>query len=337
MKRAVLGSLAASTAFAQQSALDAAGPNAYRIKLLGALFLVLLGLIFLIVIALALIPLARRHRGIEQEPLEQRHQPSQSTERKLAGRVGAATVITVLILFGLVIISVVAGKTVSGPSNRANALVIEITGNQWWWSVRYANDDASRIAVTANELHIPVGRPVMIRGTSNDVIHSFWVPSLQGKRDLIPSHVTTEWIQADRPGRFRGQCAEFCGLQHAHMALWVVAEPAEQFEAWLTHQLQPAIAPSEPVKQRGQQVFLNSGCVLCHAIQGTPAAGQVGPDLTHFASRLTIAAGTLSNNKGNLAGWIADPQNIKAGTHMATIPVKSEDVQPLLEYMESLQ
>jgi cytochrome c oxidase subunit 2 len=337
MKRTLLVLLTAVAAFAQQTALAPVGPYAARIKSLGALFLGLLGFIFLIVIALTLLPLMRRHRGIDQEPLEQLHRPSASTERKLGTAVGWATGISILILLGLVIVSVSAGKTLSGPPTPENSMAVEITGNQWWWYVRYANDDASRIIVTANEVHIPVGRPVMIRGTSNDVIHSFWVPNLQGKIDLIPSRVTTQWIQADRPGNFRGQCAEFCGLQHAHMALWVVAEPPNQFEAWAAHQLEPALAPSDPVRYRGQQVFLNNACVLCHSIQGTAAAGQVGPDLTHFGSRLTIAAGTLPNNKGNLAGWIADPQGIKPGTHMATVPVKAQDMQPLLEYLESLQ
>jgi cytochrome c oxidase subunit 2 len=337
VRAAVLGLLIAAAGLAQQSALQPAGPNAKHIQLLGGLFLGLLGLIFVIVIVLALVPLMRRHRGVEQEPLEQTHRPSASTERRLGRVVGVATAITVLILFGFVIISVSVGKGIMGPADRENALVIEVTGNQWWWYVRYSNDDANRIVVTANELHIPVGRPVMIRGTSNDVIHSFWVPNLQGKRDFIPSQVTTEWIQADRPGKFRGQCAEFCGLQHAHMALWVVAEEPDQFAAWMARQLEPATAPSEPAQQHGQQVFLNSACVLCHSITGTSAAGQVGPDLTHFASRLTIAAGTLPNNKGNLAGWIADPQTIKPGTHMATVPVKADDMQPLIDYLESLR
>jgi cytochrome c oxidase subunit II len=338
MRRGVLFLFAAQAAVAQQSALDPAGPYAHRIETLGAFFLVLLGLIFVIVLVLALVPLARRHRGFQQEPLEVRHEPSPGTEQKLARTVGAATIITVLILFGLVIISVSTGRATSDPiKTSANALTVEITGTQWWWSVRYPNTDASRIAVSANEVHIPVGQPIRIRGTSNDVIHSFWIPNLQGKRDLIPSHITTDWIEADHAGRFRGQCAEFCGLQHAHMALWLIAEPADQFEVWLAHQLQPAAAPTDPVRQRGQQVFLNSGCVLCHAIAGTTAAGEVGPDLTHFASRSTIAAGTLPNNKGNLAGWIADPQNIKPGTHMATVPVNAGDMQPLLEYLEGLQ
>jgi cytochrome c oxidase subunit 2 len=177
----------------------------------------------------------------------------------------------------------------------------------------------------------------MIRGTSNDVIHSFWVPNLQGKRDLIPSRITTEWIQADRPGRFRGQCAEFCGLQHAHMALWVVSEPASQFELWYAHQLEPAADPSESHEQRGREAFFNSACILCHTIEGTTAAGRVGPDLTHFGSRLTLAAGTLANNKGNLAGWLADPQSIKPGTRMATVPIRAEDMQPLIDYLEALR
>ena len=126
-------------------------------------------------------------------------------------------------------------------------------------------------------------------------------------------------------------------MQHAHMAFWVVAEPPDQFESWMSNQLKPAVTPSNTDELRGQEVFLNNGCVLCHAIQGTPAAGQTGPDLTHFGTRLSIAAGTLPNNKGNLAGWIADPQGIKPGTHMATIPVRAEDMQPLIDYLESLR
>jgi len=336
MKPAALGLALATALFGQQSALDPSGPNAAAIRKLGVFFTGLLGLIFLIVIVLAIIPLVRRRRDIDQEQPVGAHRPSENTERKLSAIVGIATGVTVLILFGLVVVSVSVGKTISGPSDRSHSLAIEVTGNQWWWYVRYANDDPRRVVVTANELHIPVGRPVMIRGTSNDVIHSFWVPSLQGKRDLIPSRVTTEWIQADRPGNFRGQCAEFCGLQHAHMALWVVAQTPDEFEKWFTHQLEPAVMPAGEHEQRGREVFLNSACVLCHSIQGTPASAQIAPDLTHFGSRLTIAAGTLQNNRGNLAGWIADPQRIKPGTKMATVPVKSEDMQPLIDYLESL-
>jgi cytochrome c oxidase subunit II len=337
MRRLALAAFAPPALLAQQSALDPAGPDAGAIRALLVFFVVLLGAIFLLVVAMTIIPLVRRHRGIDQEPLERTHRPSANTELRLKAVTGVATVATILILFGLVVLSVSVGKATSSVLDRANSMVVEVTGNQWWWHVRYANDDASRIAVTANEMHIPVGRPVMIRATSNDVIHSFWAPNLQGKRDLFPKHITTEWFQADRPGRFRGQCAEFCGLQHAHMALWVVAEPPAKFESWLAHQLEPSVAPSGDDQKHGQEVFLNNACAMCHTIAGTGAAGQVGPDLTHFGTRLTIAAGTLPNSKGNLAGWIADPQSVKPGNHMATVPIKPEDMQPLIDYLESLR
>jgi len=320
-----------------QSMWHVSGANAAHIRELSLLFGLLLGAIFLLVLAIALLSLRRRHRGIQQEPLEGSHQPPERTEARLGAAVSIATGLTVLILIGLTIVSVSVGKSVSASVAPAGSLAIEITGTQWWWKVRYQNDDPSRILETANEIHIPVAQPVAIRGLSNDVIHSFWVPSLQGKRDLIPGHITVEWLQADHPGEYRGQCSEFCGLQHAHMAFWVVAETPEQFTAWMNHQLQPAVEPADDQRRRGQTIFLKSACVLCHAIRGTDAAAQIGPDLTHFGSRKTIAAGTLSNTPGNLAGWIADPQNIKPGTHMATVPVQSNEMQPLIDYLESLQ
>lgn len=336
VQRTALGLVFAAAASAQQygqqydqqSALHPGGPGAGEIKTLGTVFFVVTGAIFLLVMSVVLLAILRRGRSAAQTP---------QSNRRLGAAVAIATGLTVVILFGFIIVSVSVGKVTSRPANPASTLTIEVTGNQWWWEIRYLNSDPSRIFVTANEIHIPTGRPVTIVGRSNDVIHSFWAPGLQGKRDLIPGHITEEWMQADQPGRFRGQCAEFCGLQHAHMAFWVVAEPEDQFQAWMNHQLQPAAEPSTATEAQGQQVFLNSACVLCHAIEGTPAAAQVGPDLTHFGSRLTLAAGALPNNKGNLAGWIADPQNIKPGTHMATVPLRPEDMQPLLEYLESLQ
>lgn len=320
----------------QQSAIDPSGPQSGRIAVLLWFFIWLLTAIFVIVMALALWTVLRR-RGVDEERLETTHLPPEETERRLTRVVTAATVATVLILFLLLGMSVFTGKAVADLGEKKGGMVIELTGNQWWWQVQYDNPDPSRVLITANEIHIPVGRPVLISGRSNDVIHSFWVPNLHGKRDLIPSRVTTEWIQADHPGVFRGQCAEFCGLQHAHMILWVIAEPEAKFDAWLDQQLQPAIAPSESMKQRGQQVFLNNACEYCHSIRGTTASGQVAPDLTHFASRRGIAANTLPNTMGNLGGWIVDPQSIKPGNHMATIALKSEDLQPLLEYLESLK
>lgn len=321
----------------QQSAIDPAGRQAARIGTLWWFFVWLLTAIFIVVMAFTLLTLLRSQRGLGQQPIAATRLPPDEAEAKLTRIVTGATIATVVILFVLLVTSITTGKGLAELGQKKNGITIEVTGNQWWWFVRYLNDDASRVVVTANEIHIPVGRPVMIRGTSNDVIHSFWVPTLHGKRDLIPSHITTEWIEADHPGVFRGQCAEFCGLQHAHMALWVVAEPEATFNAWMDQQLQPAVPPSDPVRQRGQQVFLDNACVFCHAIRGTIAGGQVAPDLTHFGSRRSIAAGTLPNNIGNLGGWIVDPQSVKPGNHMATIAIRPDDLQPLLEYMESLK
>ena len=322
-------------AASQQSVIDAAGPQAGRIETLWWFLLALLGAIFITVIAVTFWAVMRNPRGLEQ--IDRTHVPSGDTESRLTRTVTAAGVATVLILLLILVVSVSTGKAVSelGPKDRG--MVVEVTGNQWWWSVRYLNDEASRIVLTANEIHIPVGRPVMIRGNSTDVIHSFWVPNLHGKIDLIPSRVTTLWIEADHPGEFRGQCAEFCGLQHAHMALWVIAEPEDKFQQWMERQLQPAVAPVDEIKMRGEQVFLNNACVYCHSIRGTAAAGQVAPDLTHVGSRKTIAAGALPNNKGSLAGWIVDPQTIKPGNHMATINLPAKEIQPLVEYLESLK
>ncbi len=269
--------------------------------------------------------------------METVHQPEAASEKRSSRVVGAAVTATVLILLLLIVLSVGTGKTISGMSAAKNGIAVEVTGNQWWWQIRYLNDDPSQIVTTANEMHVPVGRPVSVRLLSNDVIHSFWAPNLQGKRDAIPGRINTEWFEADKPGRYRGQCAEFCGMQHAHMALWVVAEPEDQYQAWFRNQLKDAAAPQDSVKLHGQQVFLANACAFCHRIQGTTAGGQVGPDLTHLASRQTIAAGTLPNNRGNLGGWIMDPQSIKPGNHMASVSVNPEDLQPLLEYLESLQ
>ena len=326
-----------SCAGRQQSVVNPAGPQSGQIATLWWFFLALLSAIFIIVMVLTALTLTRRHRGIEQEPLEATHLPPPQTEARLTRVVTAATILSIVILFVLLVTSIITGKNLSELQERKNPMVIEVTGLQWWWQIRYQNSDPRQVLLTANEIHIPVGRPVMIRGTSQDVIHSFWVPNLHGKRDLIPSRVTTEWIQADRPGVYRGQCAEFCGLQHAHMILWVVAEAPDKFKAWFNGQLKPSATPGTTVLQRGQQVFMNHACIFCHAIRGTNASGQNAPDLTHFASRRGIAANTLPNTMGNLGGWITNPQNIKPGNHMATIALNPPDLQPLLQYLESLK
>lgn len=321
----------------QQSAIDPAGPQAGRIANLFWFFTFLLMTISVVVLALTFWALIRRRPTSEAELVRTTHAPDEGGQKAAERVVTGATIATVLILFLLLFASVFTGRAIADLGQTKHGMVIEVTGNQWWWQVQYDNPDSSRILITANEIHIPVGHPVMILGRSQDVIHSFWVPGLHGKRDMIPSRVTTEWIQADKPGAYRGQCAEFCGLQHAHMALWVIAEPEAKFDAWMGKQLQPAAAPTDAALLHGQQVFLNSECIFCHSIRGTTASGQVAPDLTHFGSRRGIAANTLRNTLGNLTGWIVDPQSVKPGNHMATIAVNPADLQPLAQYLESLK
>jgi len=215
--------------------------------------------------------------------------------------------------------------------------VINLIGHQWWWEAEYEAAVPSQRFRTANELHIPVGRPVVFKVTSRDVIHSFWVPNLHGKRDLIPGYTTSIWLQADKPGFYRGQCAEFCGYQHAKMALYVTAESQAEFENWSADQRKEAPQPTSEEQMRGRDVFLHSTCTQCHTIRGTIAGAVLGPDLTHLATRGTIAAGTLPNQRGHLAGWILDSQSIKPGNRMPPNSIAGDDLQALLTYLESLK
>jgi cytochrome c oxidase subunit 2 len=203
----------------------------------------------------------------------------------------------------------------------------------WWWEVRYP--DAG--IVTANEIHVPAGRPVRLELASTDVIHSFWAPRLHGKRDMIPGIENVFWIQAAEPGVYRGQCAEYCGTQHANMAFRVVALPPAEFNAWLAERKMRRSPPTTPGEQHGFTVFLKAGCGECHAIEGTPAKSNVGPDLTHLGSRQTIGAALLPNTRGNLAGWIADPQAVKPGVRMPRSYLAADELLALVTYLEGLK
>ncbi len=261
--------------------------------------------------------------------------PSESRlrmSRVVAGAVG----VTVLTLFVLLFASVSTGREIASLG-APKATIIKVTGHQWWWEVEYQDPVPAHQVTTANEIHIPAGRPVLIELASADVIHSFWVPSLHGKRDLIPGHESSIWIEAGRPGVYRGFCAEFCGHQHAHMGLLVIADPPERYAAWYAGQLQTPPPPANALLQQGRQVVESGPCALCHNIQGTQAGGKLGPDLTHLASRRTIAAATLANNPGNLGGWIVDPQTVKPGNQMPANSLSSEDLQAVLAYLGSLQ
>ena len=241
-----------------------------------------------------------------------------------------------IVLIGFLVYSVVLSRAMA--SEPTDALHVRIVGHQWWWAVTYFhNERTDFIFDTANELHVPVGRPVSIQLTSRDVIHSFWVPNLHGKTDLIPGRTNRTWIQADSAGTWRGQCAEYCGLQHAHMAFTVTAHEPADFEKWVAAQLEPAREPATAEAVRGREVFLNGPCVLCHTVRGTLALSSFGPDLTHIGSRRTIAAGTLQNTRGHLAGWILNPQAIKPGVRMPPTNLNNEDLHALLAWLESLK
>jgi cytochrome c oxidase subunit 2 len=229
--------------------------------------------------------------------------------------IGGGLILPATILAALFVHALIVGNSLMAETH-ASMLRIHVTGKQWWWEVRYESADGRPEAVLANELHIPLGRPVEILLGSSDVIHSFWVPALAGKVDMIPGRETRLIVRADRAGVYRGQCAEYCGAQHALMAFHVVAEPAARFDTWLTRQSQPAIQSTGPQIEPGRDLFFRGGCAACHTVRGTEAAGRSGPDLTHVGSRHAIAAGTLRNHVGTMAGWIAGPQDIKPASLM---------------------
>jgi cytochrome c oxidase subunit 2 len=215
---------------------------------------------------------------------------------------------------------------------------LRLVGHQWWWEVEYLSAQPNLRVTTANEIHIPVGRPVDIDLTSYDVIHSFWVPELHGKVDLIPTVMNRIRIEADRPGIYRGQCAEYCGEQHAHMILTVIAQPPADYAAWLAHEREDAVSPITEQEERGQMLFLTRPCVTCHAIRGTPAGSHVGPDLTHMGRRLRIAANMLENNPANLAAWATHAQSLKPGAHMPNVTsFNGDELQALVAYLASLK
>ena len=278
---------------------------------------------------------AHRSYADEQErPLPIMEDPAGDKRAQLA--VSSAVAVTFIALFIVLVTSIVSGKKVHGVSAE-NPVTIQVTGHQWWWEFTYLDSQPDHTLTTANEIHVPTGQRVAINTSSGDVIHSFWAPSITGKRDLIPGYSTSFTFQIDRPGVYRGQCAEFCGLQHAHMGFSIVAESPEQFETWKQQQLAPAKDPTDQMTQKGRDVFLKHACVMCHTIRGTQAASRFGPDLTHVASRSMIAAETLPNTPGALTGWILDPQQQKPGTKMAPNTLAPDDLQALITYLETLQ
>jgi cytochrome c oxidase subunit 2 len=317
--------------YAEHSALHPAGVQAARILALFYAYLDVSALVFTLVILALGFAL-----GLRKVDVEEKSELSAPSSRNKRRAVVAATAATVFVLLGLLVASVATGHAMSWQP-QADMLQVEVTGHEWWWEFRYPVKSGATRFSTAYELHIPVGQPVALKLAARDVIHSFWVPSLTGKRDAIPGRDTVLVLRADHPGVYEGQCAEFCGTEHANMRFLVIAEPRDMFDAWSRHQLEAAPKPSDPLLSRGEQVFLNSRCSLCHSISGTEAFGTVGPDLTHVASRERLAMGTVNNDPTHLRSWLEDPQSIKPGVQMPSTPLSPEDRRALLAYLEGLK
>jgi cytochrome c oxidase subunit II len=242
--------------------------------------------------------------------------------------------IPLVILVALFIVSdLVLLPETDAPATDDTAMTVTVIGHQWYWQVRYEGEGAE----TANEIHIPVRTSIDLVVRSADVIHSFWVPELNRKIDMIPGQANNIELYAESPGVFRGQCAEFCGLQHAHMAFRVYAEPMPKFEAWLANIRKPARQPTTPLAHQGQQTFMRDGCAACHTITGTEAEGTVGPNLTHLAGRETLAADTIPNTPGYLFRWIQNPQSVKPGAKMPGLGLGKTKYEAIVAYLTELR
>ncbi len=286
-----------------------------------AVFLLVISVIILAVVETWLIVALVRFRNRPEEQVRQAH-----------GNNTIEAVWTLIPAILVIIIFVMTARTMDSLEMPGGDVELTVIGHQWWWEVRYADGDV----VTANEIHVPVGREVGIDLESADVIHSFWVPQLGGKTDLVPGHTNRAGFLAATPGVYLGACAEFCGMQHAHMRFYLVVESAEEFSAWVRLQQEPAREPTDPTAQRGKETFLQM-CAGCHAIRGTEAAGSLGPDLTHVAGRLSLGAGTLDNTPDDLRTWIRDPQAAKQGNLMPALPLDDNQLDGLVAYLKGLE
>lgn len=305
------------------SILEPAGPAAERVASLWPWLL--WASVVAVVVVVVLMAVSMRRRGRLDGPVD-------STEPRWG--VGliiiAGVAVPFVVLAATYVLSLVQMRELASGGDEAE-ITIEVIGRTWWWEVRYPNG-----ATTANEIHIPAGEPVMLELTSADVIHSFWVPELQVKVDQVPGRTNELWIEAAEPGRFRGQCAEYCGLQHANMIVQVVAEEPEEFERWLDEQAAPAADPAG-LAAEGRDVFMSTTCIGCHTIGGTQAQGDLGPDLTHLASRDTLAAGVMDNTAENLAQLVTDPQSVKPGMIMPPTQLTDEQTEALVAYLMELE
>lgn len=305
-------------------ALDPAGPFAGSINTLSWVLFAMGGAVLLIVLValgVGLFGPARWRRRLGRERLIW-----------IGGLGFPIVVLSAVLVYGLALTT-----HLSAPSGEGE-MRVRVIGEMWWWRVAYLDAEGAEAVQSANEVRIPVGVPVTLELESADVVHSFWVPRLGGKVDMIPGRRNIMRIQADEAGVYGGQCAEYCGGPHALMGLVVIAMPPEAFEAWLAAEAGPAPVPADALAARGADIFAASGCGACHTVRGTEANGLAGPDLTRVGARRTLGAGILPNNRGTLAGWVADSQTIKPDNRMPAYPVFSgEELQALSAYLEGLE
>ena len=307
-----------------QSILTPAGTDAAAIDALWWLLLGISIVVFVLVMAFLLFGIFARREQTE------------TSDRTKVRVVTGAAIATAITLIGILVATVAVSRATTAPG-ADDALTIDVIGHQWWWEVRYRGDRADQLVVSANEVHLPAGERVRFIVRSSDVIHSLWLPNLGGKIDLMPDRENTLWLEPTEPGVYRGQCAEFCGMQHGKMAFAVVVHEPAEFQAWLDRERMSAPPPADALAQQGHDEFVNGTCATCHRIRGTAAMGGFGPDLTHIGSRLTIAAGSAPNTRARLTAWIVDPQQLKPGALMPATHMRPESLHAIVHYLEQLR
>lgn len=318
--------------------LQPVGAAAGAIADLTIVLIVFASVLFVFVVTLLGIAVFRRRQDdtrLDEGLIPAPHLPDAREERRAAGWVAVLGIVlpvsVVWILFVLAM-DTMDELEAEGPAD----VVIEVEGRQYWWDVRYLDAQGDLLFRTANEIHVPAGRAIELRLTSADVIHSVWAPRIAGKLDMIPGRENVMRFSVDEAGVFRGVCAEYCGLQHTRMGFLIVAEEPSEFEAWMVRNGSPAPEPASAEAQAGRAVFAASQCASCHTIRGVNGNTTLGPDLTHIASRRTLGAATLTNNRGSLGGWITDPQAIKPGVHMPPSTLPADSLRALLTYLGTL-
>ena len=311
----------------QPSALAPAGPNSEAIASLFTVVLAIAVVVFVVVEGLILISAFRFHRRAKDAT-----EPAQvhgNTKAEIAW-----TILPALIVVTLFVMALQTQQTLdTRPAAAAEQMTVKVIGHQFWWEYQYPDLGIT----TATDLVIPVGKVVNLEISSVDVIHSFWIPQLNGKTDAFPNHVNLTWIQANTPGVFYGQCAELCGTGHANMRAVVMAKTQDEFDQWVKQQQAGPAAPTEALAQQGQQLLMAGACIGCHTINGTAANGKVGPNLTHVGSRTAIAGGILTNTEGNLRRWLTNPPAVKPGSVMPNLNLTTTEIDALTAYLQSLK